>query len=133
MVIAGVASNRRDPRKEPAKGWAQHARTIALTGFGDNPTEFTWYNRSSLGHRFGQALVDEEMAAFRADVGQDVPLAPKRRASKSSKLPAPDHEAGSELVHSNTVSQDSTEKSSAALMANIKALEEQINQMSKLG
>ena len=49
MVIAGVASDRRDPGKEPVDGWAQQAKTIVLVGFGDNPTKFTWYTRSTLG------------------------------------------------------------------------------------
>jgi hypothetical protein len=37
MAIAGVASDRSDPRKEPVDGWAQQARTIVRVGFGENP------------------------------------------------------------------------------------------------
>ncbi|KAL6240918.1 hypothetical protein RBB50_012177 [Rhinocladiella similis] len=43
MVIAGVASDRRDPGKEPAVGWAQEAKTIVRVGFGTNPDKFIWY------------------------------------------------------------------------------------------
>ena len=52
IVIRGVVSDRRDPRKEPADGWAQEAKTTVRIGFSDNP-KFTWYIRSILGQRFG--------------------------------------------------------------------------------
>lgn len=70
MMIAGVASDRRDPKKEPVDGWSRQPRTIVVVGFGNNPTRFAWYTRSALGTKFGQALVDEEIDGYRTDSGE---------------------------------------------------------------
>jgi hypothetical protein len=72
MVIAGAASDIRDPAREPAVGRARRAKTIVRVGFGTIPSKFILYTRSILGQRF-QALVDEEISDFRVD-GSSEPL-----------------------------------------------------------
>jgi hypothetical protein len=75
IAIAGVASVRRDPAKEPAGGWKREADTIVRAGFGKNPAANSrWYARSTLGAEFGQAAVDEELNAYRDEAGQERPL-----------------------------------------------------------
>lgn len=83
MVITGVASDRRDPDKEPAGGRAQEAESIVRVGSGTNADKLTWYARSTLGQRFGQAPVDEEINGFRVDADQEAPLPPTRQAYRS--------------------------------------------------
>ena len=131
MVIAGVASDRRDPGKEPPNGWAQQARTIVRVGFGDNPTKFIWYTRSTLGQRFGQVLVDEEIMGFSIDAGQEEPLPPTRRVSRARKALV----MGSSTVPDPPQSVENLAPSNgepmAALLAKLGALEAQIRQISK--
>ena len=131
MVIAGVASDRRDPGKEPAVGWGHQAKTIVLVGFGDSPTKFTWYTRSTLGQRFGQALIDEDITAFRLDASQGEPLPPTRKAFRPRNTPT----LGSQMAPKPPQSERSAEKSVedplAALLAKLKELEGQIKQLSK--
>ncbi|KIW11737.1 hypothetical protein PV08_09009 [Exophiala spinifera] len=49
MVIAGVASTRRDPSRASNGGRVREPNTIVLVGFGEQPGQFTWYDRSVLG------------------------------------------------------------------------------------
>jgi hypothetical protein len=69
-VIAGLSSDRRDPKKEPVKGWSRQPRNIVLVRFGSNLTHFAWYSRSVLGMKFGQALIEEEIDDYRVDSGE---------------------------------------------------------------
>ena len=131
MVMAGVASDRRDPGKEPANGWAQQAKTIVRVGFGDSPTTFTWYTRSTLGQRFGQALIDEEIDSYRADAGQEAPLPPSRRASRPHKAPMAGSKTASQPHHLDESPANPVEDPMANLLAKLKELEGQINQLSK--
>ena len=126
LVMAGVASDRRDPGKEPANGWAQQAKTTVRVGFGDNPTTFTWYTRSTLGQRFGQALVDEDINGYRADAGQEAPLPLIRRATGPRKS-----QAGLEPHHSDKSPENAAGDPMANLLAKFKDLEGQIKQASK--
>ena len=78
--FSGVASVERDPKNAPKGGWAREVTTIALVGFGEQPTSFAWYTRSTLGRAFGQSAVDEEINQFREAAGQERPLPPTRTA-----------------------------------------------------
>ena len=131
MVMAGVASDRRDPGKEPANGWTQQAKTIVRVGFGDNPATFTWYTRSTLGQRFGQALVDEDINGYRADAGQEAPLLPTRRACRPRKAPMAGSKTVSEPHHLDASPANPVEDPMANLLAKLKELEGQIHQVSK--
>ncbi|KIW86660.1 uncharacterized protein Z519_12715 [Cladophialophora bantiana CBS 173.52] len=125
MAIAGVASDRRDPKKEPAGGWAQQARTLVLAGFGDNP-KFVWYPRSTLGQRFGQALVDEEITAFRIEAGQEEPLQPTRRVSRPLKVPTVQPQTAPEPPQSDESLMQSVKALLATMIAKLDQLEGEI-------
>lgn len=73
IAIGGVASVRRDMKKELKRGWKKDPNTYVLAIFGDNHEEAKWYSRSSLGVEFGQALIDEEIESYRRDAGQKPP------------------------------------------------------------
>ncbi|RVX68470.1 hypothetical protein B0A52_07893 [Exophiala mesophila] len=81
MVIAGVASTRRDPSKASKRGKVREPNAIALVGFGEQPGQFTWYDRSVVGAQFGSNRVDEEIRDFRLDAGQEEPVALMIRGS----------------------------------------------------
>jgi hypothetical protein len=84
ISIAGVASVRRDPSKEPAGGWKKEAETVVFAGFGGNPLQNArWYARSVLGRVFGQAAIDEELNAYRDEAGQERPLPLRSLAKKA--------------------------------------------------
>jgi hypothetical protein len=82
ILVAGVASVRRNPDNKLVEGWAREARTIVLASFDEN-SKAKWYNRSMLGQEFGQAAVDEELDAYRNDAGQERPLPSTRKAKRA--------------------------------------------------
>lgn len=62
-------------------GWVREANTIVLVGFGEQPSQISWYNRTVLGAKFGADCVDEDIRDFILDDRQEEPVGPVTQGS----------------------------------------------------
>ena len=127
MAVAGVACVRRDSKNQPAGGWVQEARTIVRVGFGDSPTTFEWYARSTLGKKFGQALVDEEIDGYRQEAGQEAPLAPSKQGKRDRKVSETERFGDS----ASLASDDSEAETSTETIRDVASLRKELRQLKK--
>ena len=127
MAVAGVACVRRDSKNQPAGGWVQEARTIVRVGFGDSPTTFEWYARSTLGKKFGQTLVDEEIDGYRQEAGQEAPLVPSKQGKRDRKV----SETGRFGDSASLASDDSEAETSTETIRDVASLRKELRQLKK--